>query len=153
MRAQPLYIKLVALILAAVVSACSSASQNATLAAGMTPSQTIEVMGQPDLKDSIPDPNNSGGNVLRYVWLEPGKVAVFGPNDRLANVQQIEPAEKTQAELEARTKEIEPPFTLETPFNYAFFPIKAAFIYIGAGLNCVGGGGCQKPRLPSPSHS
>jgi hypothetical protein len=42
---------------------------------------------------------------------------------------------------------------INTPLNYIFFPAKAAAIYFGAGVNCVGGGGCAKPQLPPPSAS
>jgi hypothetical protein len=142
-----------ALLLALAVASCSTASNHASLTAGMTADETVQAMGQPDLRDSVPDPDHSGATVLRYVWLDSGKVAVFGANDRVASIQQIEAPEKVQAEVQARNQ---PPSTfdpIETPLNYTFFPIKAAFIYIGAGLNCAAGGGCQKPKLPDPSHS
>ncbi len=42
---------------------------------------------------------------------------------------------------------------INTPLNYTFFPLKALFIYIGAGLECVTGAGCHSPNLPSPSAS
>jgi len=142
-----------AFLLAVAVAACSTAGSTGNLSAGMTADQAVQAMGQPDLKDSIPDPNRSGATVPRYVWLDSGKVAVFGSDNRVASVQQIEPAEKTQAEAEARSQEQPKEFDpLATPLGYAFFPIKAAFIYIGAGLNCAAGGGCHKPKLPDPSN-
>ena len=140
-----------ALLLAITIASCSTASNQASLTTGMTADQTVQAMGPPDLKDSVPDPGHSGATVLRYVWLDSGKVAVFGANDRVASIQQIEAPEKAQAEVQARN---EPPSTFDpiaTPLNYTFFPIKAALIYIGAGLNCVAGS-CQKPKLPDPSH-
>jgi hypothetical protein len=142
-----------ALLLTFAVTAisCSAASSNGSLTTGMSPEQAVQVMGQPDLKDSVADPNHSGATVLRYVWLDSGKVAVFNAADRVASIQQIEPAQKAQAELEAQNQapaEFDP---IATPLNYGFFPIKAAFMYLGAGLNCVVGGGCRKPELPSPS--
>ena len=140
-----------ALLLAIAIAACSTASEHPSLTTGMSADETMQAMGPPDLKDSVPDPNHSGATVLRYVWLDSGKVAVFGPNDRVASVQQIEAPEKAQAEAQASNK---PPSTFDpiaTPLNYTFFPIKAAFIYIGAGLNCAAGAGCQKPKLPDPS--
>ena len=140
------------LLLAAVIASCSTASNHAALTTGMTADQTVQAMGPPDLKDSVSDPDHSGATVLRYVWLDSGKVAVFGSNDRVASIQQIEVPEKAQTEVEARNQ---PPSTFDpiaTPLNYTFFPIKAAFIYIGAGLNCAAGAGCQKPKLPDPSH-
>ena len=147
--------KAIALIFTLSIASCSTTSSNANLAAGMTPDQTVQAMGQPDLKDSVPDPNHSGATVLRYVWLDPGKVGVFGSDNRLASVQQIEPAEKAQTEAELRQgkQEARPFDPVETPLNYTFFPIKAAFIYLGAGLNCAAGGGCHKPKLPDPSQS
>jgi hypothetical protein len=118
----------------------------------MTPDQAVQAMGPPDLKDSIPDPNHSGATVLRYAWVDSGRVAVFGPNDRVASVQQMETTQRVQEEAAVRA---EPPRQFDpiaTPLDYTFFPIKAAFIYIGAGLNCAAGGGCQKPKLPDPTH-
>ncbi len=152
MAARRLLAKILAWTIAFALAACSATS-SATLAPGMTPDQAVQSMGTPDLKDSIPDPNHSGATVLRYVWLDSGKVAIFGPNDRVASIQQIEPAEKTQAEAEASVQQhpdraFDP---IDTPLNYAFFPIRAAFIYIGAGLNCAVGSGCHKPKLPDPS--
>jgi hypothetical protein len=132
-------------------ASCSAASSNASLTTGMSPEQAVQAMGQPDLKDSVADPSHSGASVLRYVWLDSGKVAVFNSNDRIASIQQIEPAQKAKAELEAQNQppaEFDP---ISTPLNYAFFPIKAAFMYLGAGLSCVVGSGCRKPELPSPS--
>jgi hypothetical protein len=142
-----------AMAFALALTACSTASENATLSTGMTPDQTVQAMGQPDLKDSIPDPNHSGATVLRYVWLDSGKVALFGSNDRVASISQIEPAEKTQAQVEARNQNEQPREfdPIDTPLNYAFFPVKAAFVYLGAGLNCAAGGSCHKPTLPDPS--
>ncbi len=153
MSVRPLIAKALAFLLALELAACSAASNNTPLTTGMTPDQAVQSMGTPDLKDSIPDPNHSGGTVLRYVWLDSGKVAVFGANNRVASIQQIEPAEKTQEEAEARTQpQPERAFDpIDTPLNYTFFPIRAAFIYIGAGLNCAAGGGCHKPKLPDPS--
>ena len=153
MCARRLAASLAGLLLAVAIASCSTASNHASLTAGMTADETVQAMGAPDLKDSVPDPEHSGATVLRYVWLDSGKVAVFGSNDRVASIQQIEAPEKAEAEVQARNQ---PPSTFDpiaTPLNYTFFPIKAAFIYIGAGLNCAAGGGCQKPKLPDPSHS
>jgi hypothetical protein len=140
-----------AAVLALAIASCSTTESSATLTAGMTPGQAVAAMGQPDLKDSVPDPNHSGASVLRYVWLDSGKVAVFGSDNKVASIQQIEPAEKAKAEVEAESRPPEEFDPITTPLNYAFFPIKAAFMYLGAGLNCVAGGGCHKPDLPSPS--
>jgi hypothetical protein len=152
MSARRLIARASALLLAVAIAACSTASEHPSLTTGMSADETVQAMGPPDLKDSVPDPNHSGATVLRYVWLDSGKVAVFGPNDRVASVQQIEASAKAQAEVEQpRTQ---PPSTFDpiaTPLNYTFFPIKAAIIYIGAGLNCAAGSGCQKPKLPDPS--
>jgi hypothetical protein len=137
--------------LAFAAAACSTASSG-NLSPGMTPDQTVQAMGQPDLKDSIPDPNHSGATVLRYAWVDQGKVAVFGPNDKVASIQQMEPTQKVQAQSEAEERITPPkPFDpIETPLDYAFFPFKAAVIYTAAGLNCATGAVCAKPNLPSP---
>ena len=140
-----------ALLLALAIVSCSTATNHASLATGMSADQTVQAMGPPDLKDSVPDPDHPGATVLRYVWLDSGKVAVFGSNDRVASIQQIEAPEKAQAEAQAQNQTPSTFDPIATPLNYTFFPIKAALIYIGAGLNCVAGS-CQKPKLPDPSH-
>ena len=58
-------------LIALLVVGCSTV-KSGTLSPGMTPGQTVQSMGEPDLKDNIADPNHSGASVLRYVWLEPG---------------------------------------------------------------------------------
>ena len=138
-------------MLALFAVACS-VMKSGSLTTGMTPVQAVQAMGQPDLKDSIADPNHSGANVLRYVWLEPGKAAIFGSDERLASIQDVETNTKQRIEQQAHA-EAAPPQQfdpIETPLNYFFFPVKAGIIYFGAGVNCVGGGGCRKPELPSP---
>src|SRR5208282_2869872 len=135
--------------------ACS-AMKSGSLSTGMTPDQAVDAMGQPDLKDNIADPNHGGASVLRYVWLEPGKAAIFGSDDRLASIQDGETNTKQHVEQQTHAEQAaaaqpEPFDPIETPLNYLFFPVKAATIYFGAGLNCASGGGCQKPELPAPS--
>ncbi|MGH7923406.1 MAG: hypothetical protein ACREQH_02300 [Candidatus Binatus sp.] len=142
-------------LLALFVVACA-ATKSATLTPGMTPDQTVQAMGEPDLKDSIADPNHSGASVLRYVWLEQGKAAIFGSDERLASIQNVETNTKQQVEQQAHAEAVAagPPQRfdpIETPLNYLFFPVKAATIYFGAGLNCAASGDCQRPQLPPPS--
>ena len=144
-----------AALLAVFVIGCSTV-KSGTLSPGMTPDQTVQSMGEPDLKDNIADPNHSGASVLRYVWLEPGKAAIFGSDERLASVQDVETNTKLKVEQQAHAEAVAagPPQVfdpIETPLDYLFYPVKAATIYFGAGVNCVGGGGCQKPELPPPS--
>ena len=139
-------------LLALFAVACSTI-KSGSLSTGMTPDQAVQAMGQPDLKDNIADPNRSGASVLRYVWLEPGKAAIFGTNNRLASIQDVETNTKQRVEEQAHAEAAGPPEQfdpIETPLNYLFFPVKAATIYFGAGVNCVGGGGCRKPELPPP---
>ena len=139
-------------LLALFAVACSGLNSG-SLSTGMTPEQSVQAMGQPDLKDNIADPNHSGASVLRYVWLEPGKAAIFGSDDRLASIQDVETNTKQRVELQAQVAAAGPPQQfdpIETPLNYFFFPVKAGIMYFGAGVNCVGGGGCRKPELPSP---
>src|SRR6266436_3353625 len=122
-------------LLALLLVGCSTA-KSGSLNPGMTPDQTVQSMGEPDLKDSISDPNHSGATVLRYVWLEPGKAAIFGSDNRLASVQQVEEQAHAEAEAQGPPQVFDP---IETPLNYLFFPVKAGAVYFGAGVNCVAG--------------
>ena len=142
-------------VLAMFVVGCSTV-KSGTLNPGMTPDQTVQSMGEPDLKDSIADPNHNGASVQRYVWLEPGKAAVFGSDNHVASVQDVETNTKQKVEEQAHAEAVAsgPPQRfdpIQTPLDYVFYPVKAGAVYFGAGVNCVGGGGCQKPQLPSPS--
>lgn len=133
-----------------------STTKSGSLNPGMTPDQTVQSMGEPDLKDSIADPNHNGASVLRYVWLEPGKAAVFGSDNHLASVQDVETNTKLKVEQQAHAEAVAagPPQRFDpiaTPLDYFFYPVKAGAVYIGAGLNCATGAGCEKPQLPSPS--
>ena len=42
---------------------CSMMQKSGSLQAGMSSDQAVEAMGQPDLKDDVPDPNHSGATV------------------------------------------------------------------------------------------
>lgn len=131
-----------------VFAGCSAQSiGGGTLKVGMTTDQAIEAMGQPDLKDNVADANHNGPALLRYTWLNAGEAAIFGADMRVANIINVGPAPST---LTAQQPEqMSPPFDpIQTPLDYAFYPFKAALIYIGAGLNCIGGGGCHAPQLP-----
>jgi hypothetical protein len=145
----------VAVAALALVAAACSMTRSGTLNPGMSPDQTIQSMGQPDLKDNIADPRHTGVSVLRFVWLDSGKAAIFGPDDKLINVQTVETNTKQKVEQQAKAAD-HPPESfdpIETPLNYLFFPVKAGLTYLGAGANCVGGGGCQAPELPPPGAS
>ena len=149
---------LVTSILALTVAACATASSTgngATLRTGMTSNEVITALGQPDLKDTVADPNNPGSTVGRYVWLDSGQVALFGSDGRVASVQRIAPVEKApteQAQAQTERPVMTHPFDpIQTPLDYAFFPLKAAIIYGATGLQCVTTGPCTKPHLPSPS--
>ncbi len=142
-------------LLALLIVGCSTTKSGA-LNPGMTPDQTVQSMGEPDLKDSIGDPNHNGASVLRYVWLEPGKAAIFGSDNHLASVQDVETNTKLKVEQQAHAEAVAsgPPQRfdpLETPLDYLFYPVKAGAVYFGAGINCAAGGHCEKPQLPSPS--
>jgi hypothetical protein len=131
-----------------LIAGCAAQSPGGgTLKVGMSTDQAVEAMGQPDLKDNVPDPNHTGQTMLRYTWLNTGQAATFGPDMRVTNIVNVGPAPSTLAETQQ--EQTKPPFDpIQTPLDYAFYPIRAAFIYIGAGLNCIGGGGCHTPRLP-----
>jgi hypothetical protein len=117
------------------------------LKTGMTTDQAIEAMGQPDLKDSIADPNHNGAAVLRYTWLSAGEAAVFSPDMHISTIVNVGASPST---LEtAQQDQMRPAFDpIQTPFDYAFYPFRAAMVFIGAGLNCIGGNGCHSPQLP-----
>jgi hypothetical protein len=121
-----------------------------SLQTGMSSDQAVEAMGQPDLKDDVPDPNHSGATVLRYTWLSAGEAAVFTPDMKVASIQNVGPSPATLQEAqEAQSEGPKPAFDpLQTPLDYAFYPVRVAFTYLGAGLSCIGGGGCHTPPMP-----
>ncbi|HLI80957.1 MAG TPA: hypothetical protein VKV03_13305 [Candidatus Binataceae bacterium] len=131
-----------------LIAGCAAQSASGgNVKVGMTTDEAVETMGQPDLKDNVADPNHTGPAMLRYTWLNAGEAALFGPDMRVTNIINVGPAPSSVAE--AQQEQMKPPFDpIQTPFDYAFYPIRAAFIYIGAGLNCIGGGGCHAPQLP-----
>ena len=92
-------------LLALLVIGCS-ATKSGSLSPGMTPDQTVQSMGEPDLKDNISDPNHNGASVLRYVWLEPGKAAVFGSDNHVASVQDVETNTKQKVEEQAHAEAV-----------------------------------------------
>lgn len=112
----------------------------------MTQSQTVEALGTPDLTDSVVDPDHRGAKLLRYTWVEAGKAVTFGPDNR---VSKIEAVSNQASDPEPTIASSFDP--IGTPMDYAFYPLRAAFMWLGAGLNCVAQGQCQKPRLPPPS--
>jgi hypothetical protein len=133
--------------LAFAIFACSAQNGGGNLQIGMTTDQTIAAMGQPDLKDQVPDPNHAGAQLFRYSWLSAGQAAVFGTDNHVVSIQNI--ASSTVTPAEEAAAQMPPAFDpIQTPLDYAFYPFRAAFIYIAAGLNCVGGGGCHRPQLP-----
>ncbi len=148
MKTALLWLGAVAMSLA--IAAC--AAQQQTLQPGMTAGQAVAALGEPDLKDTVAAPGAKGQTLLRYTWLKSGQAAVFGPDNRIAQIQQLSP-ETTQTAAEQPPQPSAPSNfdPIETPLDYAFYPLRAAAIYLGAGLNCLGGGTCQKPKLPSPS--
>lgn len=139
---------LMAAVVTFLMAACATASQS-ELRTGMTPDQAIAALGTPDLTDSVPDPANRGAKLLRYTWVEAGKTATFGPDNHLSSISSIEVVSSAASTPEPTVGSRFDP--LSTPINYAFYPLRAAFIWLGAGLNCVAQGQCQKPALPSPS--
>src|SRR5258707_15652006 len=152
MKTLRIFIARAALSMFALFAVACSTTKTASLSPGMTPDQTVQTMGQPDLKDNIADPNHGGASVLRYVWLDSGKAAIFGSDERVASIQNVETNTKEHVEQQARAQAAPQEFDpINTPLNYMFFPIKAGLTYLGAGANCLGGGGCQKPGLPPPS--
>ncbi|HEY6421241.1 MAG TPA: hypothetical protein VIX59_19765 [Candidatus Binataceae bacterium] len=156
-----------------VLASCAAigGGDSQPLAPGMTEQQAIAKMGQPDLTDTVAQ-SNHGFTLLRYVWLDSGKAALFGPDQHLVRIEQLQTASNPAADASVKaatptspaatdTVEMEaapsgPPQEFDpinTPLNYAFFPLKALLMYIGAGLECVTGAGCHGPNLPPPSAS
>jgi hypothetical protein len=133
--------------LAFAIFACSAQNGGGALQTGMTNDQAVAAMGQPDLKDAVPDPNHAGAQLYRYSWLSAGQAGVFGPDNHLVSVQNITSSTVTPAE-EAAAQQPTYFDPIQTPLDYAFYPFRAAFVYIAAGLNCVGGAGCNRPKLP-----
>ena len=135
--------------LALLIVGCAAQNGGAgSLKVGMSTDQAVEAMGQPDLKDNIADPNHTGPALLRYTWLSAGEAAVFSPDMRVATIVNVGSSAPTLSET-AQQEQMRPSFDpIQTPLDYAFYPFKAAMIYIGAGLNCIGGGGCHTPQLP-----
>ncbi|HVN27424.1 MAG TPA: hypothetical protein VMT64_03010 [Candidatus Binataceae bacterium] len=130
-----------------MVGCSMMSSSGGSLQAGMSADQAVAAMGEPDLKDNVPDPNHSGASVLRYTWLSAGEAAVFDSHMKVASIENVGSSPSTLQETQA--ERIKPAFDpIETPLDYAFYPIRVAFTYIGAGLNCIGGGGCHSPQLP-----
>jgi hypothetical protein len=134
-----------------IVGCAAQSGGGGSLKVGMTTDQAVEAMGQPDLKDNIADPNHTGPAMLRYTWLNSGEAAVFGPDMRVANIINVGPSPSTLTETARQEQQMASPPSfdpIQTPFDYAFYPFRAAFFYLGAGLNCLGGNGCHVPQLP-----
>ncbi len=145
-------VRLALSILTVALAACSAQSSNADLHAGMTPNEAVQAMGEPDLKDNVSDPAHSGAEVLRYTWVDAGKTAIFNSDNKIETVQNVNLATKQEAQqVSEQTKMAQPFDPIETPLNYLFFPVKAGFNYLGAGLNCVAGSDCRKPQISLPS--
>ncbi len=137
--------------MALAIGACSA--QRKPLEPGMTPGQAVAAMGEPDLKDTITPAGKNGPAMLRYTWLKAGQSAVFGSDNRIAEIQRLSPA-TTQTSAETEPSGPPPPSNfdpIQTPLDYAFYPFRVGAIYLGAGLSCLSGGSCQKPKLPPPS--
>jgi hypothetical protein len=141
-----------AVLLAFTLAACASQASTTDLHAGMTPNEAVQAMGEPDLKDNVADPSHSGATVLRYTWVDAGKTAVFDSENKIETVQNVDLATKQQAVQVSQQTQMPRAFDpIETPLNYLFFPVKAGFNYLGAGLNCVAGTDCRKPQVTLPS--
>jgi hypothetical protein len=143
-----------------LLAAFSCAATSGQLETGMTPDQAVHALGQPDLKDRIADPHGSGDSVLRYAWLSQGKVATFGPNDRLADISELPKGsaatpgpEIAASGTAAETAPAPAPVAfdpIQTPLNYLFYPLKFGLVWLGAGVNCVAEGQCRRPDVSSP---
>ena len=165
MRQAGSHLRFVPWALALTLISCAASGGKVEI--GMTADQAVSAMGQPDLKDTVPDPRGSGTGVLRYAWVASAKVATFGPDDRVAQVSDL-PAPTGVASANAAagnsagTTEVAgspeaaaapPPSTfdpIETPLDYLFYPLKFALTWVGAGINCVAEGSCHRPEVKPP---
>ena len=78
------------IVLAFAIFACSAQNGGSSaLQTGMTNDQAIAAMGQPDLKDEVPDPNHPSAQLYRYSWLSAGQAAVFGTDNHVMSIQNI----------------------------------------------------------------
>lgn len=133
---------------AVALLSCAASSEN--LKAGMTPDQAVQAMGQPDLKDTVLDPSGSGAKVLRYAWVDRGKAATFGPDGHLAEIKGL-PSATAAISATSTGPQFQPAFDpVQTPLNYLFYPLRFAFTWIGAGVNCVAEGDCRRPAVRPP---
>jgi hypothetical protein len=148
----PAEFRCTSIIVFIVFLAASCTTSAATLESGMTAEQAIQAMGQPDLRDTVTDPQR-GTQAARYVWLRPGKAAILGPDNRIASIQDVTTAAAAPTEPRAqRPRPPSQPFdVVNTPLNYAAYPFKVAVIYFAAGLNCVAAGQCEWPEVRGPN--
>jgi hypothetical protein len=109
---------------------------------GMTPDQAIREMGDPEAKESIPDPNLRGGDLLRYSWTSKGKAATFGRDNRLVKVESVTPDANAQS-----GPDFDP---ISTPLSYIFYPLRVGIGWLASGVNCVAENNCQPPPPPRP---
>jgi hypothetical protein len=145
-------VRLAVMIAAFMLTACSTQNSMSDLRAGMTPDEAVQAMGEPDLKDNVADPAHTGATVLRYTWVDAGKTAIFSSDNKIETVQNVNLATRQQAQqVSEQTQMVRPFDPIETPLDYLFFPVKAGFNYLGAGLNCVAGSDCRKPQITLPS--
>lgn len=165
MRRSVSHLRFVPWALALMLISCAASGGKVEI--GMTPDQAVSAMGQPDLKDTVPDPRGSGAGVLRYVWVASAKVATFGPDDRVAQVSDLpaatgiassnaagansggtaEVAGSPEAAAAPGPSTFDP---IQTPLNYLFYPLKFALTWVGAGINCVAEGSCHRPEVQPP---
>jgi hypothetical protein len=143
------------LVLAAIAaSLLSCAASGGTLQLGMTPDQAVQAMGQPDLEDTVADPHAGNTPLMRYAWVTRGKVATFGPDNRVTEVKDLAAAPGPSiaaASTPAAPQVAATPFDpVETPLNYLFYPIRFSLAWIGAGLNCAAEGDCRRPQVRPP---
>lgn len=143
------------LVLAAIAAGIlSCAAGGGTLQLGMTPDQAVQAMGQPDLKDTVADPHARGASLLRYAWVARGKVATFGPDNRVTEVKDLAAAPSPSiavASPPAAPQVAATPFDpVETPLNYLFYPLRFSLTWILAGVSCAAEGDCRRPQVRPP---
>jgi hypothetical protein len=149
MKSWPAYLCLGALILGAPTG--SFAQTGAAVTAGITPDEAVSAIGKPNFRHSLPDPSHSGEVVSTYNWRKAGKAAPLATDDRAKSATRGSEQAKAPPTAQPQQHEASHFHPINTPLDYIFYPVRVALIYLGAGINCLGGGGCQSPYLPAPS--
>ena len=112
-------ISLSALTLCLLAASCVPVARG--LRVGMTPDEAIQQMGSPDAKDTVPDPQMKGAELLRYTWTHSGQSATFGRDSRLIRIEQVKQSQASGGASQSppAAQDFDP---VSTPAEYVFPP-------------------------------